>query len=151
MPYHSFLVPLFPHKNYGMICSPTGRSLSPVIEGPDLRGGATAPHRNRNCPWTLGPARRFPELRSQAGRPVQAAVFGSLVCPGGGQGGLGAGNLSRFSSEPSCGHGSALSHWMGRLSRQNFWGIQYSSLASGAPYPSHQLALKGAFGLVALT
>ena len=48
------------------------RSLSPVIEGPDPRGGATAPHRNRNCPWSLTtPARRFPELRSQAARPVR--------------------------------------------------------------------------------
>ena len=57
------------------------------IEG---RGGCSACRRNRNCPpVSLSPARRFPELRSQAEeRAVQALVFGSPVCPEGDLGGL---------------------------------------------------------------
>ena len=62
-------------------------ACSHPLEG---RGGASARRRNRNCPpVSLSPARRFPELRSQAEeRAVQALVFGSPVCPEGDLGGL---------------------------------------------------------------
>ena len=62
-------------------------ACSHPLEG---RGGASACRRNRNCPpVSLSPARRFPELRSQAEeRAVQALVFGSPVCPEGDLGGL---------------------------------------------------------------
>ena len=99
-------------------------------------------------PVTLSPARRIPQLRSQAeARAVQALLFGSPVCPEGDRGVGGAQNLSRFGSEPSCGHGSALSGWMGRgrLSRQNFWGIQYSSSKLAVPPPKPAAGFKGSF------
>ena len=62
-------------------------ACSHPLEG---RGGASARRRNRNCPpVSLSPARRFPELRSQAEeRAVEALVFGSPVCPEGDLGGL---------------------------------------------------------------
>ena len=119
MPYRRFLVSfwedLLSHgvaPSHPLLRGQTrGVGLLPPIEIETADGHSAPPDVSRNC---------VAKRRGQF-------VFGSLVCPGGGQGGWGAGNLSRFSSEPSCGHGSALSHWMGRLSRQNFWGIQYSS------------------------
>ena len=117
MPYRRFLVSfwedLLSHgvaPSHPLLRGQTrGVGLLPPIEIETADGHSAPPDVSRNC---------VAKRRGQF-------VFGSLVCPGGGQ--RGAGNLSRFSSEPSCGHGSALSHWMGRLSRQNFWGIQYSS------------------------
>ena len=125
-----FLGLIVPSKNFGMICSPTGPlALShPLLRGQTRGVGLLPPIEIETAPGHSQPP---PDVsRNCVAKRLGQSVFGSLVCPGGGQGGLGAGNLSRFSSEPSRGHGSALSHWMGRLSRQNFWGIQYSRALS---------------------
>ena len=84
----SFVTQALSFIKYQFLCSivhpgvlPHKTVCSHPLEG---RGGASARRRNRNCP-----ARRIPQLRSQAeARAVQALLFGSPVCPEGDLGGL---------------------------------------------------------------
>ena len=61
-----FLSPIVSSNNLGLVCSPTRPVALPRFFGAIGGVGLLPLDRNRNCPWSLRPARRFPELRSQA-------------------------------------------------------------------------------------